>query len=348
MKGFGRSLEEGNAPVRLHLELKNEHLSDHAKRMLQRYGEAPDGVISRDILIPAEMPLHNLHYAIQRLFGWQNSHLRRFLLPDEIYQDLTGGTVRGWSELVGVLFQPPSEAERDMFWDDDYESGSIKVWLRKKYTGPYEYKGWMENPEVARGDVKDLMNHFQSLEVRDSFRDYMVRKEEDENAKIRILKVAPLIDLTLDEMNSSMILDGDTVRLLERLEVDRILAAQDQVMGGEDLFPAAKELHYNYDFGDDWNIVITKFKDSNDLIEANRISSHELEAAIDTVMRLHRPVCIDRTGVNVLDDVGGLSGFADFLETIYEEEDKSEAVNMRTWGRSMGWSAAKVSFGKML
>ncbi len=73
------------------------------------------------------MPLHNLHYAIQRLFGWQNSHLRRFVLPEEIYNRLTGGTVKGWTDLAGILFQSHGEGEHDVFWDDDYQSGSIKV-----------------------------------------------------------------------------------------------------------------------------------------------------------------------------------------------------------------------------
>lgn len=44
--------------------------------MMKRYGESLTGnSITRDILIPADMPLHNLHYAIQKLFGFQNSHL---------------------------------------------------------------------------------------------------------------------------------------------------------------------------------------------------------------------------------------------------------------------------------
>ena len=41
--------------------------------------------ISRDILVPGDMNLHALHYAIQQAFGWQNSHLHRFLLGEEDY-----------------------------------------------------------------------------------------------------------------------------------------------------------------------------------------------------------------------------------------------------------------------
>ena len=57
--------------IRLHLELKDEYLSDYQRRTLRRYGESTTGEsITRYILIPSDMPLHNLHYAIQKLFGW--------------------------------------------------------------------------------------------------------------------------------------------------------------------------------------------------------------------------------------------------------------------------------------
>lgn len=38
-----------------------------------------------------------------------------FNFLDPVFQKLTGGTVKGWSDLVGTLFQPPSEAESDLF-----------------------------------------------------------------------------------------------------------------------------------------------------------------------------------------------------------------------------------------
>ena len=335
--------------MRLHLELRNDYLLDYQKRMLRRYGESISGdSITRDILIPSDMPLHNLHYAIQKLFGWQNSHLRSFYLPEEIYDKLTGSTVKGWSDLVGILFQPPSEAEEDVFWDDDYERGSFKVWLRKKYTGPYIYGGTMEYPEVARQDVQELLERFRLLEVRESFSDYMKRAKRDENAEMRIIKKAPLIELTLEEMNSSLMIDGGTESLLERLEVNKVIAAQGEDIVSKGLFPITKELIYNYDFGDNWIIKITKYKDCEDLIKNNIIDEYELEEAEDIVLDKHKPVCIHKDGISVLDDVGGLSGFADFLGVIYEGEDKEEASSARVWAKSLGWSATKVSNKMML
>lgn len=349
MKNNIGSIKNEITPVRLHLELKDDYLSNYQKRMLRRYGESISGdSITRDILIPSDMPLHNLHYTIQKLFGWQNSHLRSFYLPQQIYNQLTGGTVKGWANLVGILFQPPSEAEYDLFWDDDYERGSFKVWLKKKYIGPYIYGGTMEHPEIARQDVQEFLEHFGMLEIREPFGEYMKRKEQDENAEIRIIKKAPVIDLTLEEMNESIIIDGGTESLLERLEVNKVIAAQDEDINSEELFPVTKELIYNYDFGDNWIVKITKYKNCEDLLKQNIIDECELEEAEDTVIDKHKPVCINKGGISVLDDVGGLSGFADLLGIIYEGEDKKEVSSARAWAKSLGWSATKISNKMMI
>ncbi|MDN6194031.1 MAG: plasmid pRiA4b ORF-3 family protein, partial [Alkalibacterium sp.] len=60
------------------------------------------------------------------------------------------------------------------------------------------------------------------------------------------------------------------------------------------------------------------------------------------------PVCLSRDGVDVMDDVGGLSGFANFLRTINEPEDKQEAADFKRWARSMGWKQKKVVPSKVL
>ncbi len=290
------------------MELKNDHLDDAEKEILCKYGESSTGdSISRDILIPSDMPLHNLHYAIQKLFGWQNSHLRRFILPEEIYNRLTGGTVKGWTDLVGILFQPPGECEQDIFWDDDYRSGSIKTWLKKKYTGPYFFRGITEDYEWAQNDVKQLIEHFPMLEVRESFSNYMNRCNGKSKEKFRIIKKAPLIELSLEEMNNSITMECGTESLLERLEAAAILAFKDEdVCNDNDIFPVTHKLIYNYDYGDDWIVTITKEKDCSELLQKGCISKNELLDAEASVLTKHKPVCIHKDGVFVLDDVGGL------------------------------------------
>ena len=115
-----------------------ESREDETVEELHRYGGVQYGDhISRDILVPGDLQLWALHYVIQRAFGWQNSHLHRFYLPEKRFQALTGGKVGGWANLVGLIFRSPLMDENARFWADDYDHGSIKTWLRKKYTGPY-------------------------------------------------------------------------------------------------------------------------------------------------------------------------------------------------------------------
>lgn len=319
MKNDLKVIKDTIVPVRLHLELKNEYLTDYQKRILRRYAESSTGEsITRDILIPSDMPLHNLHYAIQKLFGWQNSHLRSFHLPEDVYNKLTGSTVKGWSDLVGILFQPPTESKEDIFWDDDYQKGSINAWLKKKYVGPYIYGGTMENEEVAKKDIQELLDRYK------------------------------IIDLTLEEMHSSLIIDGGTESLLERLDVDKVIEFQGEDVNSKKLFPTTNELIYNYDFGDDWMVKITKQKNCDDLLKQNIIDEYELEEAKQTVLSKYKPVCINKEGISVLDDVGGLSGFAKFLGIVYEGEDKEERASARAWAQSLGWNPRKISNKMML
>lgn len=330
----------GFKPIRLRLELKKEFFDKEEQRLLKRYGGSSTGkTIRRDILIPSDMHLHHLHYAIQKLFGWQNSHLRCFELPEDIYRKLTGGTVRGFAKLAGVLFQYFDAETEDAFWDDDYRRGSINTWLKKKYTGPYRYGGTAEAYDEAQNAMDHLLNRHS------------------------------VIDMTLEEMQSKIIFDEGLCNLLERLPVCDILAQEgDKITGlkaieknindpswrrngeiGPKIEPVAKSLLYRYDFGDNWEITITRPDDScKDLIDEALISEMELDHGVETVLSSHKPVCIHRDGMNVVDDVGGLSGFASFLGSVYESEDKKEKEESLTWAKSMGWSTRTVDLKNVL
>ena len=50
---------------------RREQEREEELRLLRAYGKPKyDAAISRDLLVPADMPLYALHYAIQRAFGW--------------------------------------------------------------------------------------------------------------------------------------------------------------------------------------------------------------------------------------------------------------------------------------
>ena len=131
---------DGHKILKLHLELIAD-IDDEAEHILKKYGKVKRA-ISRDILAPADMRLHNLHYAIQRAFGWQNSHLHNFAYPDEVFSQLTDNKLTKWLDLCGIYFRFPDGDNEDLYWDDDYDgSVSPKTWFKRKYIGPYYYGG---------------------------------------------------------------------------------------------------------------------------------------------------------------------------------------------------------------
>ena len=64
--------------IKLKLEL-NINCAD--MEVLRKYGKVKEG-ITREILVPADINLHSLHYVIQRAFGWQNCHLHHLINPN--------------------------------------------------------------------------------------------------------------------------------------------------------------------------------------------------------------------------------------------------------------------------
>ena len=88
--------------------------------------------------------------------------------------------------------------------------------------------------------------------------------------------------------------------------------------------------------------------DCDDLIENFKVSEQEISDAVKVVLEKYKPVCINKNGLSVLDDVGGLSGFSRLLWDIYESEDRQTSSSMRAWAKGLGWSSKKVSIKKIL
>lgn len=80
-----------------------------------------------------------------------------------------------WSKLCGLYFRYPAgtseEEMQDLYWDDDYrEWESSKVWMRKKYTGPYCYGGKSEHYLTAQPAVQQLLKENPELRVPPALR----------------------------------------------------------------------------------------------------------------------------------------------------------------------------------
>lgn len=84
--------------------------------------------------------------------------------------------------------------------------------------------------------------------------------------------------------------------------------------------PVTDELYYTYDFGDDWTVKITRIKDCQDLLDAERLSEEELKSSIEIVKTFYKPICIAQDGYNLMDDAGNMHGYTNFLKSIHRKE----------------------------
>lgn len=315
--------------IHLHLELVLDDCPPEDLNALKSLAKA-EKCISRDFLVPSSMTLHALHFAIQRAFGWQNSHLHHFLLPEDIFQALCQSSFHKWGKLCGVYFRFPSEEFEDLYWDDDYDgSVSINTWMKRKYCGPYTYGGHSELYMDCQRNLNDLYSHLPKVEIRVPFEEFM----RNPNGKM-IQKIISPKEATIDEMRRSVDFGPDLAELLERLTLSElmILDGNEAEIDASTTInlcqPVTKELLYEYDYGDGWQVRIT-------LVETSSEDSLHPEVA-----ETECPICIKRDGLNVMDDVGGVSGYIDFLQTI-SGNNESERADLRDWARMQGWNGRK-------
>ena len=232
-----------------HRPRKRYQESDEEERVLRSYGGVRHGsTISRDILVPSDLPLYALHYVIQRLFGWQNSHLHRFCLPPKRFLDVTDNRAGNWRKLVGVLFRSPWMNEEDRFWADDYERGSLLNWFRKKYTGPCVSLCQGEGIIQCDKDMRELKRKYPRLLLswskwndrlyvsdvepvkRSTPLGEIALSEEEKNppdgswrSKLERKEVVRFDDCPAEALNR-FFMESDADSLLERLEIGQILA----------------------------------------------------------------------------------------------------------------------------
>ena len=404
----------------LHMELYSDYEYDEDTEALKKYGKLKYGDhISRDIVVPSDIPLYAMHYMIQRAFGWENSHLHEFTMSEERFADLCNDNAAMWSTLVGVLFRSPLMNEEDEFWADDYNEGSFKNWLRSKYTGPYlslchgegliacqdkmmeldmdaEYYVAYDreyNHETGKYDGEEYVTDVRSVydykgnkteppkpwhEVSDSYRVETRKFAEVPATGLKYL-FERATDAVLERLPISSVLAVGKYGLTGSCtDEDKVFIEEQLVDNGNEIFGYAKkhvhriiedfidspeiqvpvmpftdELLYKYDFGDGWKIRITASENCPDLVESGRITQKALDKANVKCRNLYRPVLIARNGEMLVDDVGGISGFADFLRNINpvltgltpeEREDaEREKAECLEWAQSLGWHRERLT-----
>ena len=301
--------------VHLQLALNTSGLNDQESVILSKYGKAASG-ITRDVLVPSTITLHALHYLIQNAFGWQNSHLHHFALPDSAFAAWTDESFRMWCELCGVLFRFPELPIDDLYWDNDYDgSASIRGWFIQKYYGPYRYAGNCERYPDSQKFLKNFLEHFPALSE-------------------------PGSDDNIDSVTRNTRF-GDPNTLLERLTIgDLMLPDGSSAIEhmAEDLVsydPITQSIKYYYDYGDSWEVTISIIADSPDAEDHPEVAA------------LEEPICIAADGLDLLENIGGVPGYCKFLAALHGEKPrvKSEAQEL---ARSYGWTGKNRNIARII
>ncbi|MCD8225313.1 MAG: plasmid pRiA4b ORF-3 family protein [Clostridiales bacterium] len=246
---YGDTYHEYGAVYALHLSLvggfvygaeEDMDMRPEDRAELLKLAKA-ESAISRDMLVPGTMNLHALHYAIQKLFGWQNSHLHNFSIPQEDFKTLTAGTLGGYTDLCGILFRFPDDDMSDLYWDDDYKKGvSVKSWFKKKYSAPFR--------QYSVGDSY-LGNLWEIEGFRGRFPDF-----KDETTLKEIL------DKVAVEQDWNFLAERLTVRELFTAERDGARAWKGNVVGKLELLKEEMEDEELYDSVDEMKIAATELR----------------------------------------------------------------------------------------
>lgn len=371
--------------LKLHLELNMKYVDEEEMQILKKHYAVKSG-ISRDILVPSDITLHALNYAILRMFGWQNGHLHNFSLPENMFKELTENKFLTWSEMAGVYFRFPTENYEDIYWDDDYREGeSVKSWMRRKYTGPYRYKGYGEHYLINQMEVERMFARWDEITVREF--DFRAEKQpEPYNVKLTEATIDQVMNAFCDVMCDELVerlklsdvlclknseevdfsdIKKDVKRKLSNCRIQDAIEEYHSKRFGSfkqkrefldshniPVLPVTKQLVYRYDYGDGWEVLIT----CEDIYEkdmagawtgANGDEITLFADSLEEIIAKHRPICIDKDGIELVDDVGGIGGFCRMLRTIYEadiynDEDVQEREEMLGWAEMMGWTGRRI------
>ena len=121
----------------------------------------------------------------------------------------------------------------------------------------------------------------------------------------------------------------DPFSLLERLSIG-------------DVFEIASEFHYTYDFGDDWTFRITSPGPVEQCVSQGLLTENKFLKCVEKMEKTHRPVMLAHDGVMLIEDVGGINGFCDFLELSHSDPPDDESAMALFWASGQEW---KENFG---
>lgn len=80
--------------------------------------------------------------------------------------------------------------------------------------------------------------------------------------------------------------------------------------------PFTDTLYYTYDYGDNWNFIITGSRGCSDLVEDGTINEDTFNESVSKALNEWCPVLIARDGDMLIEDVGGIGGMIRFLKWV--------------------------------
>ena len=153
--------------IRLNVRLEKPYQEEEIEALRKYAGVERGNTISRDIIVPENMPLRALHYTLQRAFGFRDYHLHCFELFSNDLAGVSGNSMKNLLNLCGVVFtNRPMKEEYDE-WEPRYGGGSFVSWLRSQYTWPWNKLGdWLDDFHAPSGEEDDwpLMSYVSSEE----------------------------------------------------------------------------------------------------------------------------------------------------------------------------------------
>lgn len=227
----------GNRALRLVASIDTTDLTPVDLRMLEQHASAPQGRILREFLVPERMRLHNLHYALQKAFGWHNTKMHSFSLPPGDFDRLTRRLFADWALLVGLYFRFP-DAPADSYYHGDIHPNDTDylAWMRRRYCGPYDWDigAFFEHLVAA----KLLLQPYLTAEEQDEETE---QEEEEEFVDTRVFHedVPAIRRLTaqIDDIRNLSVFDaqqlfhGSMNELVERLPLGELLVPQEAEKG---------------------------------------------------------------------------------------------------------------------
>ena len=174
--------------------------------------------------------------------------------------------------------------------------------------------------ERCNADDPDAM-----LAIKTRFGDMSIRQgielnfEDVPQTVIERLPISNVLSMSSDYLpyNSNWMPVHTTTRLkrpqiITSEEIQSALKSQKTIMP----CPFTDTLYYTYDFGDNWNLIITGSRGCSDLVEDGIIDEDTFNESVSKALKEWKPVLIARDGDMLIEDAGGISGMIHFLKRV--------------------------------